>query len=97
MRKAKQQLTLSQREAVAAVSARLDGKRHKPIHVVFEQWPLVYKVRNLENKVVTLESTVGVWLDMDWVEKIARRATTNKNRKAKQGGIHVELHTTRQL
>lgn len=37
--------------------------------------------------------TYGVYLDLDDLDELARKASTNKSRKAKDGPVHVEIHS----
>lgn len=37
--------------------------------------------------------TFGVWLDLDDINTLAFKASHNKSRKAKDGPVHVEIHS----
>jgi hypothetical protein len=70
-----------------AVSARLTGK--PPIKVVYEQWDVTYKNRSNEPSMI---ATAGVWVDLTELAELVIRAAGNKNRKSKDGALHVEVH-----
>jgi hypothetical protein len=74
---------------VRNVVARLKGHKSQPFHIVFEKWPVtVWR----GSPPVEHEATVGVWIDMGMLEKLARRAATNQSRKSQDGALHVEVH-----
>lgn len=60
------------------------------IHVVF---PL-HKVEDQDTKKRIL---AGVWLDLDEVSELVKKAAHNKSRRAKDGGLHVEIHRIEEI
>ena len=64
------------------------------IHVVFPEWQVTYKNKSTDPSRVV---TVGVWIDLDGLAELAIAASGNKGRKAKDGALHVEVHTIREV
>ena len=76
---------------VRNVTARLRGHSIPPFHVVFDKWE-VKMSGAVGVKTTPKIATVGVWIDLEQLAKLARRAATNRSRKAQDGALHVELH-----
>ena len=69
-------------------------KSKPPIHIVFPGWDVTFKNKSTDPTRVV---TVGVFIDLEALAELAIQASQNKSRKAKDGALHVEVHTIREV